>query len=434
MSTNNQDDILILGGGLSGLAAALKLAEQGYKVRILEKENVLGGLAASFYQNGKWFPFTYHHVMAIDKMSQHYVNMLGLKKEQYWNNVKFCFWFDKKIYSMTQPWDIFFFDILTFSQKLKMLKFGVYCRLKKNWAKLDDKNCENWLNNFLGEHITNEIFKPLSEMEFGVPLSSLGVGWLGSRLRESARNRDRFSYITSGIHQLITRLADKAKSKGAIIETQKKILRVSEGEVTVQDLTTGNTDIYRPKRIISTIPPVELVKIFDKPQNLYPQLTSITYRPLICFIVGSRNYISDYYVNIFMRPRYVFGGMFHHTALYPQGGTSGEFVYHFFCYTDIDGPYYQKTDEQLKDIFLNETRKISPEFSIEWIKIWRTPHSTPMFTRGYKNIPIKNATGQFYYSGVYKEYPSTRTMDTALRSGLKTADYIIKEDSINAKK
>jgi len=434
MLTNNHDDTLILGGGLSGLACGLRLSQRGYKVRILEKENVLGGLAASFWQNGKWIPFTYHHIMAIDKMSRRYLNMLDLKKDQYWNKVKFCFWFDKKTYSMTQPWDIFFFDVLTFAEKLKMLKFGIYCRLKRNWAKLEDADCEKWLNNFLGERTTNEIFKPLSEMEFGVPLGSLGVGWLGSRLRESARNRDRFSYITSGIHQLVTRLADKIKLNNGIIETGKKIIGVSQHNITAQDTETGQKYSFNPKRIISTIPPCELIKVFDKPQDLCPQLKTITYRPLICFIAGSRHHISDYYVNIFMRPRYIFGGMFNHTVLYPQGGTNGEFVYHFFCYTDIDGPYYQKSCDELSGIFLNEVRKICPGFSIEWLKIWRTAHSTPMFIRKYKNVPIKNIKGPIYYSGVYKEYPATLTMDTALKSGVKTAEYIIREDAQDAKK
>ncbi|HAM53648.1 MAG TPA: heterodisulfide reductase [Nitrospiraceae bacterium] len=41
---------LILGGGIAGMTAALSLAEQGFKVHIVEKEKELGGLAKSLYR------------------------------------------------------------------------------------------------------------------------------------------------------------------------------------------------------------------------------------------------------------------------------------------------------------------------------------------------------------------------------------------------
>src|SRR5882724_9900286 len=42
------EHILILGGGLAGLAAASALAPQGFQVTILESRNRLGGRAGSF--------------------------------------------------------------------------------------------------------------------------------------------------------------------------------------------------------------------------------------------------------------------------------------------------------------------------------------------------------------------------------------------------
>ena len=44
--------VIILGGGLAGLAAAIRLAETGYEVDLLEKRLVLGGRASSFLPPG----------------------------------------------------------------------------------------------------------------------------------------------------------------------------------------------------------------------------------------------------------------------------------------------------------------------------------------------------------------------------------------------
>ena len=44
---NEDRHILIIGGGLAGMSAALELAERGYKVTLREAQNVLGGRLAT---------------------------------------------------------------------------------------------------------------------------------------------------------------------------------------------------------------------------------------------------------------------------------------------------------------------------------------------------------------------------------------------------
>ena len=48
--------VAILGGGLAGLAAALRLGESGYEVELFEKRPVLGGRASSFVPPGETVP------------------------------------------------------------------------------------------------------------------------------------------------------------------------------------------------------------------------------------------------------------------------------------------------------------------------------------------------------------------------------------------
>jgi zeta-carotene desaturase len=48
--------VIVLGGGLAGLAAAARLAESGYEVEVLEKRPVLGGRASSFLAPGETEP------------------------------------------------------------------------------------------------------------------------------------------------------------------------------------------------------------------------------------------------------------------------------------------------------------------------------------------------------------------------------------------
>ncbi len=55
MNTNSNYDVIIAGSGMGGMSAAAMLANDGYKVLILEAAHVPGGCSSSFYRKGYWF-------------------------------------------------------------------------------------------------------------------------------------------------------------------------------------------------------------------------------------------------------------------------------------------------------------------------------------------------------------------------------------------
>ncbi|MGE4267709.1 MAG: FAD-dependent oxidoreductase [Deferribacterales bacterium] len=54
---------LIIGGGFSGCTAALMLREKGFKVKLLEKSDVLGGGCRTYYYHGHPYTFGPHHLL-----------------------------------------------------------------------------------------------------------------------------------------------------------------------------------------------------------------------------------------------------------------------------------------------------------------------------------------------------------------------------------
>lgn len=55
MNTNFQHDVIVIGGGWSGLIAGITAAKRGKKVLLLEKHTTVGGLAAGFTRKGYYF-------------------------------------------------------------------------------------------------------------------------------------------------------------------------------------------------------------------------------------------------------------------------------------------------------------------------------------------------------------------------------------------
>ncbi len=424
MNDHNRNDVIILGGGPSGLATAETLSDNGLRVLLIEKEKQLGGLARSFRQNCKWIPMTYHHIMAIDTTSHDFLKKFGLWDSMVWKKIKVVFWFHNRPYPLTQPWHIFAFKPLSWSERVRFIRFGIICYLKKNWHKFDDIRCNKWLEKIIGRRARKKMFDPLAEMKFGMPLSSVSAGWLGSRLHESARNRDRYGYPASSIKTLIDRISGSIEKKGGRIKTGLEVTRIGRGTVYAID-EDGVTHEFRAPRIVSSLPPEVLMGLHEEPNKLDPELFSIKYKPLICMAFGSRQLISPHYWNIFMEPALHFGGIFHHTALYPDGGSSGEYVYYLFSYTDEESPLYQASEEELAEIYLKDIRSICPNFEYIWNRIFKIRYSTPLYSIGYRNPPIESTFPGLFYTGIYRTYPATRTMHSAFQSGLETASFLL---------
>ena len=52
MQSNNRSDVVIIGGGVAGLAAAALIARTGKSVRLFEQSHVLGGRAQTTAKDG----------------------------------------------------------------------------------------------------------------------------------------------------------------------------------------------------------------------------------------------------------------------------------------------------------------------------------------------------------------------------------------------
>ena len=134
---NKKKKIVILGGGLTGLAAAEKLGEK-YDVTILEKQDYLGGLAASFEHNGKWIPKHYHHIFDHDYITHSYLKRYGLFKDMTWKKIKMAICVNRKIHNFIRI-DVLFFCTIHREQNTKKKRNCQHKSVAVNFQRSDFK-------------------------------------------------------------------------------------------------------------------------------------------------------------------------------------------------------------------------------------------------------------------------------------------------------
>jgi squalene-associated FAD-dependent desaturase len=154
-------DVVIIGGGLSGLSAAVHLAQRGAHVFLLEQSQKLGGRCYSYLDettgdivdNGQHLLVgAYHHTLDYLTIigTRHYLKELPNLALPFHHPEKGFATFE--VLSLPQPFHltagILKFKILSFSERRKMLNVGVELRRKDTSLeeKLSPLTVEHWLN------------------------------------------------------------------------------------------------------------------------------------------------------------------------------------------------------------------------------------------------------------------------------------------------
>ena len=76
----------VIGAGVLGMTAALRLLERGHEVTILEAGDGVGGLAGSFeVEPGIWLEKFYHHIFRSDRQITALIEELGLGPSLRWH-------------------------------------------------------------------------------------------------------------------------------------------------------------------------------------------------------------------------------------------------------------------------------------------------------------------------------------------------------------
>lgn len=428
--------IVVLGGGLSGLMGASLLSQRGAKTVLLEKEDRLGGLAASYLIDGQHIPMTYHHVMDSDVTTLNTIHNLGLEEKLYWKKLKVGFFSQGKFHDFSSSFSILRFKPIRLWGRIRFGLLVLRARQKSDWSQLDGTSVENYCKKAAGK----EAYKLISyivQAKFAESPGNVSAAWLMSRFgHESKSVSNQFGYLEGGIERIITGLADYCRKEDCPVKTGAKVTRVKlkdEGVNKVQYEVNGTTREIRTESVISTLPiPLLLKTIDDLPKEYRKSLENIKYRSSICATFALTEKISPFYwLNVMDLDKYPFVGVFEHGHLNSElRCPSIMFAVKYLNSTD---KFWNKSDKEIIAEFLPHLSDIF-ECDIEerllWWRLHRAQYSTPLFTPDYgKHMPgCASPIQGLYIGGISRTYPKDRYMGTALKTGTEAAEAALAHD------
>ena len=428
MEPDKEKKIIIIGAGVAGMAAALKLLENGFNCTLLEMEKEPGGLTRSFKIGNKNFPLGYHHVLAKDKPLLDMLKKLNLHTDLTWKKIKVMFAIDDKTYNLENPLDLLRFP-LPWLDKLKFLRFIFYCFVKKNWD-VDMGDAEQWIDKIAGKRVRKMIFEPLSDIKYGLPAKSLSANWLGSRLHYKEFSKP-LGYIrhVDWSKIFIDEMVKKIEKGGGTIITDAKVFQIntkSENFRSVIYLRDEKKIEMAGDILINTAPPHIFLTMLKYPDQ---NLKKIEYLDALSLIAEIEEKLPrDFYLLSCLKPRHALGGIYALSSLNQTIGIQEKTVINFF--TTLGPPYEYLRDKNAEELFKIYSDDFQKIFNFRptpvWYRLNLIKNYSPKFLNNFTNPDYRSSVPGIFFAGNYLTYPLITSTGSAIASGEKTANYIIK--------
>ena len=137
--------IAVIGGGPMGLAVAYELCLHGHTPVLLEADDRLGGMAASFNFDGLQLERYYHFHCLNDHAFFEVLEELDLSDQLSWRQTTMGFFFNNRLYPWGSVSGVLSFRHLPLLTRFRYLLHAARCLTIRNWRELDSITATTWL-------------------------------------------------------------------------------------------------------------------------------------------------------------------------------------------------------------------------------------------------------------------------------------------------
>lgn len=451
-----ETDVVILGAGLAGLAAAAGVLAHGEKPVLIEKEETVGGMCRSIRKDGFIFDLGGHRFLPHRKETADYVRglfsdnglILRVRKSQIYLNEKFLLY---------PPEALDILKNLGMRTSFDCAVQGLYARLRQALLREPEISLKDWLINRFGQKLYDIYFGPYSSKLWGVDPSHVSSEWAPERVSVSsigvviqkliaARGKTiktyarEFLYPIGGIGRICEHMAQRAVHKGAKVFTGYNVSKIVSrpGGFLIEALDIeGKKKTFSSSRIISSMPLTELIHAISPapaPEVLeaasHLRFRSVRFLNLMLDVPEvSKNtwlYVPE--------EKFIFFRLQEFTKWCPRNSPKGKtsFALELACQKGDD--IWTMPDDELLHICLHDLKKMGIDLRGKVLGHFSTfaEHAYPFYSLGYKRHVQKLYR---FFRDVDNILPCGRqglfryiNMDIALENGFEAADALYDPD------
>ncbi len=431
----------ILGGGALGLTLALRLAQRGESVVVMEKEALPGGLAAGFPVGNVHLEKFYHHLFRSDRTIIALINELGLGDRLEWHAPKTSSMVHGKAYAFSPLEILLHFTPLSFIDRVRLGAVGAYLKLRRSHIPFERVTAAEWMARWMGKRPYELVWQPILESKFGEYYPQISMAWMWSRLHCRSFS---LGYLRGGFQQFYDALVRAIQARGGEVRLGCEVLgaRLAPDDAPSQAAQAALAGSNPPGAAFSRQPPFWRVsskaapdaapqeETFDRVISTLP--TRLTFRLIPelpqdfrerydwglaygahCLILALNHSLSDVYWLQFTDRGYPFLAAVEHTNLMPPEDYGGRHLLYLGNYLPMTDPLFKQSKEEVLASYLPHLKRINPAFSPEWVTaswMFAAPFAQPIVTRDFPAHipPHETPLPNLWLANMFQVYPQDR--------------------------
>jgi protoporphyrinogen oxidase len=419
----------ILGGGALGLTAALRLAQAGQQVEVLERESVAGGLAAGFPVGHTSLEKFYHHLFRTDLAIVTLIQEIGLADRLVWSQPDTSVLYGGRIWGLDSVGDVLRFGPLSVVERLRLGAALAFLKALPDPTPLEQTTASAWLRRWMGARVYATVWEPLLHGKFQGHAEQVSMPWFWARVH---CRTPELGYLRGGFQQLYDRLVELIERSGGQVRLGCAV-RAIEARPGGRVVVSTDLDQREYDQLVVTLPtrlflhlaaglPAEYVERYRAESD---------HLSAHCLVLSLSRAVTErvYWLNI-NDPGFPFLSLVEHTNYQPPADYGGRRLVYLGNYLAPDHPIFKLSPGAIFDLYLPHLQRINPEFSPAWVQdLWSfsAPYAQPIVRVGYPASlpPHRTPLEGVFLANMGHVYPQDRGQNYAVLLGRQIADRVL---------
>ncbi|MDA0270905.1 MAG: NAD(P)/FAD-dependent oxidoreductase [Chloroflexi bacterium] len=439
--------VVVIGGGVAGLAAAYELLGRGHEVALFEASPEFGGQVRTFEIGGGRLEIFYHHLFRSDTEIVSLINELGLGDDLAWIDSNVGLHAAGKNYPFVGPLDLLEFDRVSLLTRVRLGVTALWLRRYKHWQNYEGKRASDWIRTRVGREGYDRVWGPLLRAKFGEHAEDVSLVWFWGKihLRFASRQGGRFGglfakeqlgYLRGSFGRLMDALVAADRARGGVLDAGVPVERVLIEDGRAVGVVLGGAragEEVRADAVLATTPSTLFQRIapdlggYGAAGETYARmLGSVEYQWATVLVLALDRQVSPIYWLTMTDDDAPFVVAVEQTNFMTPEMYGGNHVLYLSDYMSPGDPMVELSAEELLDRYEPWIRRINPAFDRSWIRetwLYKDRAGQPVVHSRYHETipPHRTPVPGLYLANTTQVYPEDRGQNYSIRMGRRVA-------------
>jgi len=369
----------VVGGGVTGLTSALRLAQGGASVFVHEKSPYLGGLAGESTIEGVPVESFYHCVLPTDSRLLALLDEIGLEDPVGWARTRTGFFDGARLHELTTMADFLRFGAIGFVDRVRLAWTIAYCGAFGDGRRFERESVSSFLRRHGGERLFEQIWEPLLVSKLGVDYDRFAASFIWATIQRmlsarKARGRaEKLGFVRNRYGRVFAALRRSIESRGGSVEVGRTLSGLGQvGSAGPWRLRFEDDTLDAPAVLLCTPAPVAAGLLVEAGlADAAKAYASIDHLGVICETLLLRRSLTPFYVLNLTARNLPFTGVIEMTNLTGREEFGGHAVVYLPRYRSQNDSDWSKEDGALHRENIEGLRRIVGDLREDDVIGWK---------------------------------------------------------------